>query len=512
MDIIYMVSTTIIELSKSNDCSNNSQNSVFNITLQEPVTINNGDVVSINKSLIDSDEQQLGLIYLATDTNISMEWLYYDVCSFSIDDLEAGDTSSNNVPFKWNYFAPLTYVKLSPQSQVVYDVDCYKTNQTPVPPGNENNMKAPDGQFYFLCELQYDANADTCSLKLQKGTKSFTIKAGFYDPDSLAQILTQNMLNIAEFNNVDQLNIDSFLKSTEFNEETVMYKIGQIFPDKFLSPNGEGIVDKTLYRYFVSTNGTPDYSQATMYVGSSQAAVDFGLAVANKFQFTALHSPVFNNTGNQPVMSVKYNNVQDLNQNNKPNISTVDRSGGIAFTKLQPTSFWENLGFNLNNILVPLDPNNPDALDVPKVTNDFMMNCTTRNFASFQSFVPTGVRVLNTASGTGFYVQSDSAVPIVAQSYKQGESSYYLLQIDGLNHNKYYDGQEWRNNIQSVISKQYNNNSMVTSYSSDAVPYVHQGMPYQLANLKVSILDPLTKQPVQNLGENNSIFIQIDRN
>ena len=63
--------------------------------------------------------------------------------------------------------------------------------------------------------------------------------------------------------------------------------------------------------------------------------------------------------------------------------------------------------------------------------------------------------------------------------------------------------------IQSIISKFYSQNSFTSSYSEGSIPYVHlSNEPLYINDFQVRILDPDNKLS-RNIGENNSIFLEI---
>jgi hypothetical protein len=75
----------------------------------------------------------------------------------------------------------------------------------------------------------------------------------------------------------------------------------------------------------------------------------------------------------------------------------------------------------------------------------------------------------------------------------------------------YIDNRESRPQITAVVSSQYDSNNSITGYSDSGVPFVHHGASYIISDCTVRILNPLTKQPATNLGENNCIWIQVDK-
>jgi hypothetical protein len=45
----------------------------------------------------------------------------------------------------------------------------------------------------------------------------------------------------------------------------------------------------------------------------------------------------------------------------------------------------------------------------------------------------------------------------------------------------------------------------------DSYIYQHKGVPISLTQFKIRILNPVTKQPAENIGENSTIYLQITK-
>ena len=108
------------------------------------------------------------------------------------------------------------------------------------------------------------------------------------------------------------------------------------------------------------------------------------------------------------------------------------------------------------------------------------------------------------------FTQSSATVPIrsVNTYGTTQDSGYYLIQISGLN-TDYTQDTKKRHNIMGIISRQYNQNGYVSDWGSGSLRYINKGEPFLLSSLEISILDPKTKKPVDNLGINNSVFLEV---
>ena len=87
------MSNTIIELS-NRSATNSLDNGDFTTTFQ-PITINQGDVIQIKNSFIDTIQQNYDQIYIPSDTTVTMQCCFYEII--------AGDTYHDLLVFgKWN--------------------------------------------------------------------------------------------------------------------------------------------------------------------------------------------------------------------------------------------------------------------------------------------------------------------------------------------------------------------------------------------------------------------------
>jgi hypothetical protein len=91
--------------------------------------------------------------------------------------------------------------------------------------------------------------------------------------------------------------------------------------------------------------------------------------------------------------------------------------------------------------------------------------------------------------------------------------SFYLVEIQDLfrRTGAYIDTEENNLSISAIVSTAYAQDNTVTAFADSGIPYIHRGPSYVISSATVRILDPVTKQPVTNLGLNNTIWIQIDK-
>ena len=63
--------------------------------------------------------------------------------------------------------------------------------------------------------------------------------------------------------------------------------------------------------------------------------------------------------------------------------------------------------------------------------------------------------------------------------------------------------------IKAVVGKYYSTNSFTNGSVADSLtPYIHQGEPFNLSELRIRILDP-NKGIAEGIGDNNSVFVEV---
>ena len=74
---------------------------------------------------------------------------------------------------------------------------------------------------------------------------------------------------------------------------------------------------------------------------------------------------------------------------------------------------------------------------------------------------------------------------------------------------EFRDSNEHKSAVSAIVSKQYNNNDFITIYDESSLPYEHQGNTTFLSNIKLRILDPITGNVDNSLGNANVVFMEI---
>jgi len=359
---------------------------------------------------------------------------------------------------------------------------------------------------------------------LQVSTVNVTLKAGRYDPQSLSVEITQLLSSAGglkpSIGGADQIYapVNPFLIRTDDSEyvNLVMNKVPAVRTNNIVFQNGSS------YKYFNATNPS---SIPAYYVGATEFSLEYDVGGGQVFQVSYCHMPLSDPakpgeqdiglyTTGTPGSNLKYH--------------TVTSASGILFHDLQPASFWQNkLGLR-EKLIVPLLT---DLSGVKYYTLPSMLRSITFGFQGLGSFLlpPTANPGTNPVTYPDFR-KMNPLVPTVNPLYLNvtgqsraiigdtitvnSQGGYFLIECLNAFRSTggYIDTVENRRYISAVVSSQYDSNNVITGFSdSDIAGYIHRGASYLISSVVVRILNPLTKLPVDNLGPNNCIWLQIQK-
>ena len=235
-----------------------------------------------------------------------------------------------------------------------------------------------------------------------------------------------------------------------------------------------------------------------VFMGTSQFALEFDVN-SGKFQFTQLHMPMYTeSTPFNPGVSI----VAKIEDGTK--YFPADVRSGIFFVNMQPASFWTSLGFNLDTLLVQDDPVTHNL----KTPLQRGVNITSQ-FFGYDGIIANSYKLPTPSAAPYFYV-TDTVISIEAdEQLPNSDSGYYLIELVGLTTSYATDNGNQLSSVMNIASKNYNQSGYITAYADGSVPFINTGEPFTLTNIKVRILDPLTKKVVTTLGNKNSVFVQI---
>ena len=397
----------------------------------------------------------------------------------------------------------------------------------------------------FLNQIDFPKNVayqfDGIRLAPMIFTYNFTIASGAYDPSEFARVITdklasQNVTTTDPLNFIDTPDTDKnkyLSDSRSFNSPYLnlgkKLKAIQTDSTQFICcrHDGEGIIK---------------VSADDWLVGSTQCGLEFDIE-QNKFFFSQLHSPFYNQPSGVPSMGTSFVNVLNVvnGSNSQSKVATdffftANKNGGVGFTDLQPSSVWfDKMGMNpniLTNFATKIFSTN--AAGIPTTTAQYKDIETHAQI--FTDLSPITFTMNDGIQTTGNFTSLDSAIDkttpriapdlsklsdtsnILKQIYARsslnegGSLPYYLIEIDGKGINSDIRGSlaSAINNtkISGIVSRFYQTQSYTSSIDgSGAIPYIHRGEPLIIDSFKVRILDP-NGELTENIQDSNVVFLQ----
>lgn len=323
----------------------------------------------------------------------------------------------------------------------------------------------------------------------------------------------------------EETSITFELEAGNYSEEDLISSLNREV-QKNITSNGTSLLNTPFFKYTTPAddyfvNYTGDYalkSSESIGVGASIFEFDFDQST-NQFSIKYIHEPYYYQ-GNQAVgyLPVGSNFVQ------------INKAGGIVITELssknkntgQITEFWTNsMGFKddlLTGFTFITKSYNGNAFLVPKWSTLLDGINTTGGYLSIAMSV--NISDSNnwykkpTIPPTGFFTSSQDTIDILGSEKTaindSNNNGVYLVSIEADNYtNEFYSKDNKYTNIKSIVSRYFSLNSYTTSNSSDSVIFQNKtGKEMILNKFKIKILNP-NKELVDNLGENNSIYLEI---
>jgi hypothetical protein len=253
-------------------------------------------------------------------------------------------------------------------------------------------------------------------------------------------------------------------------------------------------------------NGETFYMANESVMGATQMALEYNNNNNALFQFTYLHTP-FYHSSNESIA------IYGSGRSNY--FDSITSQSGVFFTQMEPRTFWEDtLGFDVDSMVMTYDP----SLTTPtnrnftqplkagvNITSNFLGNDILINKGDFDTFTPMRQLQRNV-----YFNESTQTIPIKAlRQIGIKSSNFYLVELNGLDLINMENDTQFFRTICAIGSKEYSNLGVISLYGTGMPFYVNNGVSdVVLTNLRVRILDSLTKQPSTTLGEKNSIFIE----
>jgi hypothetical protein len=219
---------------------------------------------------------------------------------------------------------------------------------------------------------------------------------------------------------------------------------------------------------------------------------------------------------------------------NPTSISMSDRQSGIIFANMTPITFWKDtLGFDVPNITYRFQNTLGTNQIVPQIKWTNYLAITTSNYwgcamisdprttsnisgqtYQFQvSFRDTLYRKWAAQGYTGmisWQANSTNTLDAITAPVNINDTGHFLIEITGYNNNYYDEKNAYQ--IKAIVSSYYiTANSFATAPFPDSYVYQHHGEPLVIGSLRIRILNPKTKKPV-DLGANSTVYLQVTQN
>jgi hypothetical protein len=375
----------------------------------------------------------------------------------------------------------------------------------------------------FKVQITSDTPSNTLP-QLELKTLALTLPAGRYDPTSLAVKMTQL---ISDSGGVRPQPVGAqayvpvnpvLVRTDDPANEDFLFRLNN-FDQSVLNENIT-FTDANTYTYYDTV-----LEQTVSYaVGASEFAMAYGQQ-GQIFSIEYMHMPISNpaEPGQQNI-ALYYTGTQgggDLKY------FPIRAASGIAFHELQPESFWKDQLGLYDKLKIPLMKDLQGILFYDRST---LIQNVTAGFEGLSTFLLPAVPIPNANpvkyndprkmilplkdNPTYFDVTGQSRA-ILGETITLNQSGgYYLIECLGAFRRLggYIDTKENRHPICAIVSTQFDSGNCVTAFADSGIPFVHSGLPYLITDVTVRILDPITKLPVTDLGENNTVWLEINKN
>lgn len=423
-------------------------------TAFQPIAINNGDVIQIKNAFIDTTQPSYTQIYLPEDVNIILP-----LCFYEIDAALAYGTktysASHGTQADWSMYFMFAVDRVIPN-----------------------------------IGMQYTLNATTF-----RGV----IKKGMYTPDSLAIEINRLFVSIGS------------PQSRYSYDNTFIFQTANVSYPYFIrvgNGNSELLTD-IYYQYAQNQN---------YWTGARQVALLYNSDNDGRFRFDYLHTPYYDDNGNETISFVGDEGSQPVN-----------RSSGCMFLDMQPRDFWTALGFNIDEMTPKFSsytimqnnlnyPNTNYFFNVPKVLSFNNDTMTTENLITIDDMYgqPFGAAGSGeTANEVMFRAKvSNKTRGLYASNFFSFKPLCPFLLIEFLTNfnGTYLTGSDTSKFITAIVSRNYTTNNYITGYSDSSIVYQHKGETFLLSSIRTRILNPDTKDIPTDIGPNNYIIVQIIKN
>lgn len=309
---------------------NKINNSEWEVSLNSPVIINNGDMINVRNVYLDTRQTNSNAVIIEEDTVLELEMYFYQMLP---PDMWSDDLVTNT-PDAWKYtvfgaaFDIIMDVKNEFGISVMTPNHGYYNTGTPPTLGTPNNSSGTNQTLSFEIPMILRENKLDGGAPITK-TWTYKLKAGTYQYDDLALILTRAMSQIPNPANATNImssttgnaficgelgknyvdgnpsnpSVESYTTSYNGKQGVFSEFLSNInVPTSLLDPtyNGSGV--SFTNPFTIATGGkmllSPiggTYANRTVFanqvVGATEIALTFN-DQASKFQFQYTHTPV----------------------------------------------------------------------------------------------------------------------------------------------------------------------------------------------------------------------------
>ena len=444
-------------LSESRDDNNNGE---WENVYQLPIQLNKSDVVSIKNIFIDTSNNNSQNITLNEDVEITFEIGYYWI-----------------------------------NAQEPLGVRVY------------HNIEDDDHTEYdpFIARYKKDIGEHEAFDPYLR-EKKITIPKGSYTPSYLCEYMNEQLTKITFYSSIpdsdDGVKSDNpflvrsdILGFHDYNGQEVpnLYFVGQDY-DK-------NTPDDTV-KYFYFAKSSPPLVITHYQIGASQVVFTWNKQGNGLFSINYLHTPLLNDHGDEIIeMRQRTAGIGSYHM--------YGRRCGVFFTKIESTNNFldDVMGFDTQSMIYSF---NDDGKLNGNIDHDIGIK-TINGFVGIANLLQSDNSTMRSAVGDNKTL-TDSTTAIMAKKQYNPEvdGGFILLSISGLD-GDYHQDDKTRSDIRSIISRQYSANNYITSFGGAGINYVVPNNQL-LTSLHIRILDPKTREPINNLGPNSSIFLEVTRN
>ena len=455
------MSNIIVELS-NNTASTQVTNGDFETIFPIPIIINQGDVIQIKNAFIDTIQQTYDQIYIPNDINISLTVCYYEIDVTMHNPVSGTETTK--------IYSPL--------------------------------HTRGSGQTLSNWEFYLAFTGTVGHRRLLRNIIYGVIASGLYTPTSLAIEITKQltMANSPQSGGGTLPDQDFSIQISTYPQAFDFMTFVKMVPDN--DPTLCQMAYGDYYSYVEPDGVNLEYSYFT---GAKLVEVTYNNQGNNKFEFTYLHTPSYDDNGNMQISFAGGN----FNQG-------ITRESGCMFLDMQPREFWTSLGFNIPAMIPTFDDytnENPQILyfDNNKMTTEALFTLDDLYGAKFGGVANAGMyaRHIVAAAKISNYTRGMSADQFY--SFKR-LSPFVLIEFITNYNGMYLTGSDKSRFISAVVSRNYTQNNYITGYSDSSIVYEHKGESFALSNIRTRILNPDTKDVEFDIGGNNYIILNIIKN